>query len=303
MVIYMGKFVIIGANSYIARNLITVLFHDSKSHEIIMYGKEESQADGFVPYVQVDVLNMESVETIDMDCDAIFFFVGRTGPARAFEEYASYIDVNEKALLNVITAYVRKKSKAKFVYPSSRLVYKGKDGFLTEESEKDNKSIYAINKNASERYLQLYHDIYGLQYLIFRICVPYGMLIPGEMSYGTIGFMLSSAQKHNDISLYGEGENRRTLTYIGDLCTAMVRGVQTDECVNDVYNIGGENYSLREMAELIANKYGINVKYVPWPELDYKLESGSTVFDSSKLDRVIAYRTTSFKKWIGGVKS
>lgn len=39
---------------------------------------------------------------------------------------------------------------------------------------------------------------------------------------------------------------------MGDLCNALIEGALSDACINDVYNIGGEDYSLKEMAELIA---------------------------------------------------
>ena len=105
-----------------------------------------------------------------------------------------------------------------------------------------------------------------------------------------------------NISLYGDGSVRRTLTYIDDLCTTIIKCAFSDRCVNDIYNIGGEDYSLREMAELIALKYGVGISFVPWPELALKIESGDTVFDSEKLDSLLEIkRNTTFKEWINGI--
>ena len=53
------------------------------------------------------------------------------------------------------------------------------------------------------------------------------------------------------------------------------------------------------MAELIAKKYGVGVDYVPWPEVALKIESGDTVFDSTKLDNAIGSLISSkFTDWI-----
>ena len=298
----MKKIVIIGANSYLARNLICMINAQKNKYQLKLYGKTEQHVDGEDNYTCVDVLDKESVKTIDLDCDIVYFFVGKTGSANAFQEYDMFIDVNEKALLNVMTEYVAQKSKAKFVFPSTRLVYRGDEGSLKEEDEKAYKSIYAINKHACEMYVQLYHEIFDLQYIIFRICVPYGTLVPNAISYGTMEFMLNNAKAGKDISIYGDGKIRRTLTYIGDLCKAMLDGALHPSCINEIYNIGGEEYNLGELATMVAEKYAVGVNYVPWPNMAKKMESGGTVFDSSKLDEIISYKSTCLKEWVKGEK-
>ena len=81
--------------------------------------------------------------------------------------------------------------------------------------------------------------------------------------------------------------------------TRTVGGAISGNCANDVFNVGGENYSLKEMALLIAKKYGVGVDYVPWPQIALRTESGDTVFDSSKLDRAIgSFVTHKFADWV-----
>lgn len=298
----MLKIIIIGANSYLARNLIYTIKSFGEDIQLILYGKEKNHKDGCGNYVCINVLDRESVKQIDFDCDIIYFFVGKTGSANAFQEFSEFIDINEKSLLNVMSEYVSQGSAAKFVFPSTRLVYKGYDGLVQENSEKAFKSVYAINKLACEMYIQMYHEMFGLEFIILRICVPYGTLVSDAVSYGTMEFMLNSAKQGKNISIYGDGKIRRTLTYIEDLCNAMILSSMNEACKNDVYNIGGEEYTLGNLAELIAKKYHVKVDYVPWPDLAMKMESGGTVFDSRKLDKIISYKSHSFKNWIEGEK-
>ena len=99
----------------------------------------------------------------------------------------------------------------------------------------------------------------------------------------------------------GVAEVKRTLTYIGDICRTMLAGALSADCMNDVYNIGGESYSLRKMAFEVAKKYGVELEYTQWPDKALKIESGSTVFDSGKLDSILGnLRKMTFKNWIGG---
>ena len=296
----MKKIVIVGANSYIARNMTFVMKREKKYSdcEIKLYDREKTHIDGVENYKSVDILDKESVDSIDFDCDIMYFFVGKTGSANGFDDFNIFIDVNEKGLLNLLNAYRNSHSKAKIIFPSTRLVYKGKEGLLKEDDDKDFKTIYAMNKYACEKYLEQYHNFFDVKYCIFRICVPYGTLITGASSYGTAEFMIGKAEKGENISLYGDGLVRRTLIYMEDLCYALIEGGMNEKCINDVFNIGGENYSLKEIAQLVCKSYSVGIEYVEYPEIAQKIESGDTVFDDGKLQNIcpIVYRT-KFKEW------
>lgn len=294
----MKKIVIVGANSYIARNVLYTLQHMDKRFEIKLYDYSDSQVDGVVNYESVNMMSSDSVKKLDLHCDIIFMFVGKTGSANGFDEFDTFINVNEKALLNLLNEYRRQKSTAKIIFPSTRLVYKGEKDPQKEDSEKEFKTIYAINKYSCEQYLEQFNRVFDVQYCIFRICIPYGTMIKNATSYGTAEFMLSKATKGENISLYGDGEVRRTLTHMEDLCNILIRGAFSDKCKNDVFNVGGEDYSLKEMAELIARKYGVGIDYIPWPEITLKIESGDTVFDDTKLRNIGIVPTRTFEDWI-----
>lgn len=292
---------VIGANGYIARNLIYTLKRDYSDYKLFLYDRQETQTDGEENYHSIDIFSKESVKKIDLTCDIIFMLVGKTGSANGFTDYDSFIDVNERSLLNILNEYRNQSGKGKIIFPSTRLVYRGAFGELGEDAEKEFKTIYAINKFACEQYLQMFHRVYDISYCIFRICIPYGTLVENSSSYGTAEFMLGKATNGENITLYGDGSVRRTLIYMGDLCRLLIEGAISDQCCNDIFNIGGENYSLAEMAKLIADKYNVKVEYVEWPEVAEKIESGDTVFLSKKYEKAVnQYPTTTFEKWIRG---
>lgn len=296
------KIAILGANSYIARNMIYELHQREKEGmniDLYLYDYQKEHFDKEKNYKSINLFDMDSLRKTELDADVIYVFTGKTGTLQGFQDYNTFIDVNEKALLNILTVYVEQKADGKIIFPSTRLVYKGKSGLLKEDSEKEFKTIYAINKFACEQYLKMYHKMYDVQYAIFRICVPYGTMIQNASSYGTAEFMLNKARKGEDISLYGDGSVRRTLTHIEDLCSILIDGALSNSCCNDIYNIGGENYSLAEMAKKIARLYSVNVVNAEWPENALKIESGDTVFNSQKLDNILNYKyKNTFEQWV-----
>ena len=288
------KIAVVGANSYIARNLIFRLKQRRIGAELMLYDHADRQVDGESAYHRIDVLDRKSVAEIDFGCDILYMFVGKTGTLDGFENYEEFIDINEKALLNILNEYRNQKSSAKIVFPSTRLVYKGNSRLLEEDDEKEFKTIYAINKYACEQYFKMFSRSFSVKYCVFRICVPYGSLLPGASSYGTIGFMLKKAQAGQNIMLYGDGSARRTFTNIKDLCDILIDGALSENCLNDVYNIGGEDRSLKEVAEEIAKRYGVGIDYIEYPSEQLIIESGDTVFCDEKLNRCLCDDSSNF---------
>ena len=296
----MSKSIIIGANGYIGRNLTYYL--KSLHEELFCFDIQYKSVDYLNNYNQLDITNYKSVSELNLSVDYIYMFAGLTGTSEGFDSYDKYIDINEKGLLNLLTRMKETGSSARIIFPSTRLVYKGRSNVsLKEDSEKETNTLYALNKLACEYLLAMYKNAFGVNYTVFRICVPYGSLIQSETSYGTIGFFLQKAMKSQNIILFGNGLLRRTFTNVSDICRKIHSAIQYDESNGKIYNIGGENLSLLDVASRIAQKYSIHVEFTEWPTLTYKIESGDTVFDSTLLDELVKdnYRC-SFHQWVFG---
>ncbi len=292
------KAAVIGANSYIARNFIRVneLYGYA---DAALYDCGDEQFDHAAGYRKMDAGRQEEVEQAVADCDLIYFFIGKVGTVQGFNTPDVFLDVNEKLLFRLLNACRAVGTKAKIVFPSTRLVYRGNEASVKEDARKQFLTPYAMQKYACEQYLEMYHRVYGLNYCALRIGVPYGTLVRPVSSYGTLDFFLRQAAERREISIYGDGKQRRTFTCISDLSHILWRAGLCPDCVNDVYNVGGEVLSIREAAEMVAAATQSAVLTKPWPEDALKVESGSTVFDSEKLDRLLGYKAEmTIKQWI-----
>ena len=281
------KVAIFGGNGYMGQHL---LFHLQQiGVRCDVYDVHESAVGAPDKYATVDVLNPDYVDGIDVaQYGAVYFLSGLSGPERSFESAELYCKVNELGLLSLCRKISSlTKSKPKIIFPSSRLVYRG--GMrVSEDSALEARSVYAANKIACENILSAYHHRYGVPYVALRICVPYGNLVGSEYSYGTVGFFLKCIREHRPITLYGDGANRKTYTYISDLCKIADR-VAVMNIASGVYNVGGYDYSLREIANILVDKLGGSVISVPWPEEARRVEMGDISLDSTKLDHAIRF--------------
>ena len=276
------KVAIIGGKGYIGNHLVYYL----KNRDIfpMVYDVQESDEPN---YKKIDITNPDSVASIDLNVDYIFMFAGLTGTYAGFDKYQLYNTINEIGLLNLLDAIRNSQYRPKIIFPSTRLVYKGVDKALKETDEKETKTIYAVNKIACEGLLQAYKASFDIPYTVFRICIPYGNLLSSDYSFGTVGFFIKMAKSGKDITLYGGGHIKRTFTHMEDLCYQLVEGAFNPDSNGEIYNIGGETYSLREVAEIVAAKFNVNVVDVPWPERDLRIESNHTYFDDTKIRSLI----------------
>lgn len=279
------RHLVLGAAGYLGRHCVKYLA--SRGHQVVGVDLAAGHPDGLDTYQALDLTDAGAVAVQDWDVDAVWVWAGRTGTWAGFEDPMSYVRANEGVLLNVLTALSKSVHRPRVIFPSSRLVYAGRPGPLAEDAQQTALTLYAQSKRSCEAYLAMYANAFGISYTVFRLCVPYGNELGGSYSFGTIGALLGRARKGENLSLYGDGNQRRTLTHVGDAVSRMHRAAQLEASFNQTYNLGGDDLSLSELAEAIATKTGVSVSYVPWPERDRLIESGNTVFDSSKLDALL----------------
>lgn len=291
---------VLGANGYLGRHLVQHLHQ--KNWTLYRSDIGDAAKDSFdgLHYVQANLVNYAEVLTLPLEVDYIYIFTGLTGTSAAFTKYPDFVNSNEITLLNLLKALLEVGSKAKIIFPSTRLVYKGVENMpLVEDAEKEFKTVYAINKFACEQYLQMWGNAFGQAYSIIRICVPYGNLLDSNYSYGTLGFFLNKAAAGEAITLYGDGELRRTFSHVADLSRYFEQVALHLETQGQTYNFGGDNCSLKEIATAIAEKADVPIQYVPFPPLDAAIESGDTIFDSTKLDTLLNFKPEySVYQWL-----
>lgn len=292
---------ILGANGYLGRNFIKLVANNSNYDVVGSDIQNEFIYSKKIKYFKLDLNNYNEIKKIDFTIfNVIIYFSGITGTSDSFSNYKDFINLNHIGFLNLLSVLSNLKIKPLVVFPSTRLVYKGKeDTLLDEDSEKEFKTVYGLSKYAGENYLKMYRNLYDVPYLVFRICVPYGNLYKDKYSYGTIGFFINQAIAQKKITIYGNGLQKRTFTHVFDIYNQIMNLIKLKSAHNTVYNIYGETYSIKAIASAVSKKYNAKISHLPWPNNDFRLESGDTVFNSKKIKKVINFSLNySFKKWL-----
>lgn len=281
----MKRIAVIGSGSFLARNFIKHSVDNGLDYQFELYDYCEQDDCPQFHFNKIDFSDPEDVKRIDFSVDVIMIFIGKTGTAVGFDNFKAFIEVNEIMLLNILTAYVELKSKARIIYPSSRLVFKSNESkLIDEDGERECKSVYAITKQAAEEYLTVYADAFGAEIVILRICTPIGTLLHDFGHYGTFEIFKNQALQNKEITVFGDGSQRKTFTWMNDICRAFTKIIEKESILFRDYNLGGQALSLLQIAEKIAKEYHVDIKHVPWPEIYLKVDGGSVVFDSARFD-------------------
>lgn len=294
---------VIGSNGYIGSALFKTI---SQLDKFNLINFDLVNDKNYPNFRIIDLLTIESKSIFESikDLDYIYLLSGLTGTKESFEDALRFHQINEFAVLKILDTIKNHGLNCKIIFPSTRLVYKGKNNMLKEDSCTKPLTIYAQTKFNAERYLRLYAKNFGIKSYIFRICVPYGDITGHGYSYGTIGSFINQAKNNGSIRIFGDGKQKRTFTHIKDLINIILFPVMLKNFSEGIYNISSQDHiSIKEVAEMICDQLGANIIFDPYPADLIKYESGSTVLSDEKLQNVQKY-TYQFrlKKWISKIK-
>ena len=164
----------------------------------------------------------------------------------------------------------------KIFFASSSEVY-GKNGGSKSFKETDDRTLgavnisrwgYAFSKGFDEFLALAYHRSKGLPVVVgrlFNICGPkqspnYGMVIPR---------FVQQAIRNEPITVYGNGKQVRSFTYISDVVAAIKAIMDKKEAEGEVFNIGGcESISIIELASKIKaiSNSSSEICFVPYKQ-------------------------------------
>ncbi|SFB08189.1 NAD-dependent epimerase/dehydratase family protein [Selenomonas ruminantium] len=131
---------------------------------------------------------------------------------------------------------------------------------IREEETLAPMSFYGLTKVTVEKYLQLYHDLYGLDYVALRFANVYGERQGDTGEGGVISIFAKRIAKDQGVTVFGDGKQTRDFIYAGDIASGIIAAMTTDKA-NAVYNLSNQTEtSLRELIDLMAKAAGKKVE-------------------------------------------
>ena len=166
---------------------------------------------------------------------------------------------------------------------------------LKEDMARDCLNPYSVSKTAAEDLFKMYYTLYGLECVIFRYFNIYGERQPLKGQYApVVGIFLRQKQAAEELTIVGDGTQRRDFTHVSDVVRANIMAAETKnkDALGEVFNVGtGKNYSVNEIADMIDNKQ-VNIP-------PREGEAKTTLADISKIKNLIGWEpTVDIQDWI-----
>jgi UDP-glucose 4-epimerase len=177
-----------------------------------------------------------------------------------------------------------------FVFTSSIAVYGANQLPMREELTPQPEDPYGIAKYAVELDLHAAHQMFGLNYVIFRPHNVYGENQNlGDRYRNVIGIFMNQVMQGKPMSVFGDGLQTRAFSYIDDVAPQIASSVNFPEAYGETINIGADvAYTVKYLAEVVARAFGVEPEIQYWPARNEVVHAYS---DHSKAERLFGQRT------------
>ncbi len=176
-------------------------------------------------------------------------------------------DVNVNGTLNVLEQ-ARHAGVRRVVFAASSSAY-GDTPTLPkiETMPPTPRSPYALQKYVGEVYCRLYADLYGLETVALRYFNIYGPRQNPDSEYAAvIPRFLRACLRGEPPHIYGDGEQTRDFTFVGDAVQANLLAADAKRASGHVMNVGGgARTSLNELLEAVRQITGTTLQAIHEP--------------------------------------
>ena len=216
---------------------------------------------GGVEFIQQDVQEFIDIEG---EVDAVIHLASIASP-KAYVKYP--VNTLKSGSLGTINSLgLAKAKKAKFVLASTSEVYGDpkispqKEDYWGNVNPVGPRSMYDESKRFAEAAATTYVTEFGLDVKIARIFNTYGTRMKVNDGRVVTNF-LYQALNNEDITIYGDGSQTRSLSYVTDTVEYLFRLMKSE--YRGVVNIGNpEEISIIDLAKKIIKKTNSNSKIV-----------------------------------------
>lgn len=263
---------VLGGNGFIGSHLVDRLLSDG--HAVRIFDKYEEHYRkplSNVDYRFGDFGNRGLLAEALHGIDIVFHLICTSLPKTSNDDPVYDVQSNVIETLFLLDKCLECGIK-KVVYTSSGGTIYGRPSLLpvAEDAPHEPECSYGIIKLTIEKYLALYRQLHGLDYVVVRPSNPYGTRQNPHGIQGAIPVFLGKVATGSPIEIWGDGEVVRDYLYIDDLIDCLCRAA-FKELTERVFNVGcGNGISLNKLLAIIREITGkdVLVNYSPARSFD-----------------------------------
>lgn len=173
---------------------------------------------------------------------------------------------NLLASVTLINAAIRHEVKC-FVFTSSIAVYGRNQLPMTEELAPQPEDPYGISKYAVELDLRAAHEMFGLDWIVFRPHNVYGVNQNlGDPYRNVIGIFMNQIMQQKPLTIFGDGTQTRAFSHIDDVAPVIACSIDVPAARNQTFNVGADQpISVNDLARAVMDAMGtrVEIRHLP----------------------------------------
>jgi len=214
-----------------------------------------------------DVRDDEIVARAVSGVDVVFHQAAIASVPRSVAEPLETNAVNLAATVGLLEA-ARRHGVRRVVFAASSAAY-GDDPILPKSESLPPRPLspYAVQKYASELYLQVYARLHSLETVALRYFNVYGPRQDPKSDYAAvIPLFVTAALEGSPVRIYGDGEQTRDFVYVSDVAEANLLAATAPGVSGEVLNVAsGRRTSVNELARVIGDCLGRRIETLHQP--------------------------------------
>ena len=162
--------------------------------------------------------------------------------------------------INLINASINAGTVKCFVFTSSIAVYGKNQLPMKEDNTPMPEDPYGISKLAVEQDLKSAHEMFGMNFIIFRPHNVYGERQNiGDPYRNVVGIFMNQIMQGKKLTIFGDGMQTRAFSHIDDVAPIIAKSIEIPEAYNEIFNIGADKpYTVKELATLVCDAFGVS---------------------------------------------
>ena len=294
--------VVTGGLGFIGSNLAHELIGRGANVRIIDaliegHGGDRRNVDGLPVEIIEAEIGHAAVEQAVADADVVFNLAGQVSHIASMRDPILDLHVNAVSHASFLEILRRVNPSVRVVHTSTRQVYgRPLRSPVDELHPTQPMDVNGVAKLAGEQLHLVYHTAYGVPTTSLRLTNVYGprqRLTSDEL--GFLPVFIRRALLGEEISIFGDGAQRRDCVYVDDVVEALLAATAPDG-IGRVFNVGNVvDHSLAEIASAVIDATGSNggLQLVPWPEKHQRIDIGSFHTDGTTIAEVLGWKAST----------
>lgn len=278
-----------GGAGFIGSNIVDLLI--SEGHEVYVLddlssGREEYVNDSATFY-EMSILEDVGKIIKDEDIECVIHHAAQINVRKSVEDPVFDAKINILGSLNLLES---SQDVKKFIFASTGGAIYGEPEYLPADESHPEKPLcpYGASKLAFEKYLYMYGELYGLDYVSLRYGNVYGPRQDPHGEAGVVAIFANSMLGSERPTINGDGNQTRDFVYVEDVARSNLLAME--KSVRErVINIGtGVETSVNEIFETIQKSLGTDIKPVHGPAIKGEVQKIS--LDAKRAERELGWR-------------